>query len=251
MAHPAEDVLIDGVLFDLDDTLIDTAAAMHLAGAAAAAVVWPDADPQRLAIAGVRFRSDPGGFFGAYTRGELTFAAMRAARIADLGAWLGAADVQVARAAFDAAYEPAFVAALQTFKDAPACLKALQDNGIRIGLLTNSGADYTAAKLRHTSLAGVTDVVCTRDTLGFGKPDARAFHEACRQLGTDPARTLHIGDELHADPLGAADAGLRAAWLVRDGALDEGVRAEVTGRGIAVIDSLDVVRPGWLGLRVP
>ena len=64
---------VTGVLFDADDTLYDTRAAMHVAGAVAAGHLWPGADPERVGAAGVRFRDDPEGWFAAYTRGEIEF----------------------------------------------------------------------------------------------------------------------------------------------------------------------------------
>ena len=68
-------------------------------------------------------------------------------------------------------------------------------------------------------------------------------------LGTDPARTGYVGDEPRTDPLGANDAGMPAAWLVRDPeptssvpptavATDGTVAAEVLARGIPVVRSL-------------
>ena len=75
---------VDGVLLDADDTLYDTRSAMHSAGAAAAAAVWPGADPERVRGAGVRFRDDPEGHFHAYARGEVEFDVMRRSRVADL-----------------------------------------------------------------------------------------------------------------------------------------------------------------------
>ena len=51
--------------------------------------------------------------------------------------------------------------------------------------------------------------------LGVGKPSPLAFAEACRRAGTEPARTLHIGDDGLLDVDGALAAGLQAAWVRR------------------------------------
>lgn len=229
---------VEGVLLDADDTLYDTRAAMHAAGAEAAASLWPDADPERVARAGVRFRDDPEGHFAAYTRGELEFAEMRRARIAELATWLEQDVTDDLWDRFEAAYEPAFHGALVAFDDVRPVLDALHRDGVRVGILTNSSSAYTATKLEAAGLDGLFDVVCSTDTLGVGKPDARAFHEACRRLGTDPARTGYVGDEARTDPLGADDAGMPAAWLVRDDAPTAGPGAEVLARGIPVLHSL-------------
>jgi putative hydrolase of the HAD superfamily len=231
-----------GVLFDADDTLYDTRAAMHAAGAAAAGHLWSSADPARIAAAGVRFRDDPEGWFAAYTRGEIEFDAMRGRRVDDIGRWLGADGVTPTE--FFDVYEPAFHEALEGFADVRPTVAALRDAGVEVGVLTNSSGDYTTTKLAASGLDGVFDVICSRDTLGFGKPDPRAFHEACRQLGTSPAATLYVGDELHTDPLGAAAAGMPAAWLVRTGPVAEVSRAAVAARGIPVVNGLEEVVTG-------
>ncbi|EAP97682.1 putative hydrolase [Janibacter sp. HTCC2649] len=231
---------VTGVLFDADDTLYDTRAAMHVAGAVAAGRLWPSADPDRVAAAGVRFRDDPEGWFAAYTRGELEFDEMRQRRIAEIGRWLEGGET-VSPEAFFAIYEPAFHEALQGFDDVRPAVSALQAAGLAVGVLTNSSGDYTTTKLAAAGLDGVFDVICSRDTLGFGKPDARAFHEACRRIGTSPEATLYVGDELHTDPLGAAGAGMPAAWLVRDGHVAEEGRKAVAARGIPVVPGLDEV----------
>ncbi|WP_377641460.1 HAD family hydrolase [Oryzobacter terrae] len=240
---------VEGVLLDADDTLYDTRSAMHRAGARAAASLWPDADPERVARAGIRFRDDPEGHFAAYTRGELEFAEMRRARVAELATWLEQEVDDGLWDAFEAAYEPAFLGALDAFPDVRPALGAWGSAGVRVGILTNSSSAYTALKLEASGLADLFDVVCSTDTLGFGKPDPRAFHEACRRLGTDPARTGYVGDEARTDPLGAHDAGMPTAWLVREteptatvpgpAAGTDGTEAtEVLARGIPVVRTL-------------
>lgn len=229
---------VTGVLFDADDTLYDTRSAMHRAGAAAASALWPAADTDRVARAGIRFRDDPEGHFGAYTRGEVEFAEMRRARIAEIATWLDQPLDDDLWGAFETAYEPVFLSALTAFDDVAPVVTALRGSGRPVGVLTNSSGAYTAAKISATGLAHHFDAVCSTDTLGYGKPDPRAFHEACRQLGTDPARTLYVGDELHTDPIGATDAGMPAAWLVRDAEPNPAGARLVAGRGVAVVKDL-------------
>ncbi|GGL41267.1 HAD family hydrolase [Phycicoccus endophyticus] len=231
---------VAAVLLDADDTLYDTRAAMHAAGAAAASRLWPQADPERLAHAGEHFRSDPEGHFTAYARGEIEFEEMRRARVAELAAWLDQAGEDWWDA-FEEVYEPAFVEGLAAFDDVRATVVGLRSAGLAVGVLTNSSGDYTRVKMEASGLEGLFDVVCSRDTLGFGKPDPRAFHEACRRLGTEPAATLYVGDQLATDPLAADDAGLRAAWLVRAGVPDERSRRLVESRSVPVIAGLDAI----------
>ena len=49
--------------------------------------------------------------------------------------------------------------------------------------------------------------------LGVAKPDPRIFAPALEALGTAPARTLYVGDTVHADVRGARNAGLPVVQL--------------------------------------
>ena len=203
------------VLLDLDDTLVDSTTAMIAAGRAAAATLWPQAGADLHDAAARRFRTDPRGLFGAYTRGELDFAAMRRARVADLVDHLGLADIDDAHRQFEAAYAPAFAQHLRAYDDVAGLLAEAGERHWRVGVLTNSGATYTAEKLRLAGLVGRFDVVVTTDDLGYGKPDPRVFAHACALLGSEPADTAYVGDDLEVDARGARAAGLYAVWLSR------------------------------------
>ena len=48
---------------------------------------------------------------------------------------------------------------------------------------------------------------------GVAKPDPRIFQPALDALGTDPSRTLYVGDTVHADVHGADAAGMPVVQL--------------------------------------
>jgi HAD superfamily hydrolase (TIGR01458 family) len=81
-----------------------------------------------------------------------------------------------------------------------------------------------------------------REPIVFGKPAERFFLAAAERLGLDAADVLMVGDDLHADVLGAQAAGLRGA-LVRTGKFRE---ADLEGeeRPDVVLDSVRDL-PGW------
>ncbi len=58
--------------------------------------------------------------------------------------------------------------------------------------------------------------VCAREH-GVAKPDPRIFLAAADLLGVAPAEVLHVGDDPAMDICGARDAGLRTAWINREG----------------------------------
>lgn len=239
---------VRGVLLDVDDTLLGTREAMLRAADLASRDLWPDADPQRLAQAGRRFRDDPAGHFRAYTRGELDFPAMRERRIEDLARWLGVRPGPADAGRWTAAYERRFAGALRAFDDALRALRTCRDRGLAVGLLTNSSADYTATKLRLAGLAdAVEELTCcvvTKDTLGVGKPAPEVFHHACTRMGLTPDQVVYVGDELDVDTCAALGAGLGAAWLRRVGyERDEAQVAHAASHGLVPAGSLeDVLR---------
>jgi len=232
--------VITALLLDVDDTLIDTRTAMVAAGEAAVAELWPRAGAKVHRAAAIHFHCDPRGYFGRFTAGEMSFAAMRQARVADLRESFCLAAVDELKRRFEEVYGPAFSTSVRLFDDVRPLMEAAGTAGIRIGLLTNSSSHYTQQKLEITGLAGAFAVVATRDTLGFGKPDARAFHHACRLLGSAPPETLYVGDHLEIDAIAARDAGLAAVWLQR-GSVDQQSAQRAQERGIPVITSLSQV----------
>jgi len=80
----------------------------------------------------------------------------------------------------------------------------------RLVAVTNGNADIAAIGLDRY----FHDCVSAH-RIGFSKPDPRMFHEACRAAGTEPAATLHVGDDWLLDVRAARLAGLQAAWLKR------------------------------------
>ncbi|MEO7447902.1 MAG: HAD family hydrolase [Humibacillus sp.] len=218
-AHDLLTETLDGavaLLLDVDDTIVDTEAAMVDAGTVAAASLWPERADEHASMAR-RYYDDPEGWFPRYAAGELAFEAMRAGRLAEVARAHGVELPDGAYARYEHSYAPAFGAAQRLFPDVPALLEAADRAGLPVALLTNSSHAPTHQKLEAVGLGNRFEVVVTTDTLGFGKPDPRVYLEAATRLGRSPAQTVCIGDNLEWDVLGAQRAGLRAVWLDRLG----------------------------------
>lgn len=54
-------------------------------------------------------------------------------------------------------------------------------------------------------------------SLGVAKPDLRIFEAGAAAAGVQPDEVLHVGDDAHADVVGALAAGMQVAWLNREG----------------------------------
>jgi phosphoglycolate phosphatase len=88
-------------------------------------------------------------------------------------------------------------------------LEAWRNGGFRMGVVTNKPAVFTEALLERMGIADFFDVVVSGDTTDHKKPHPEPILHACRWLGVEPARNLHIGDSLN-DVLAARAAGCAA-----------------------------------------
>ena len=236
---------IDGVLFDIDDTLVDTRGAFAHALTAVCARYLPGLTSQQNEQALAMWRSDVNGHYRAYTRGEVTAREQRIARANELHAHFGGEHLDDAGFdAWDLVFQSGFRAAWTAFADARGVLDHLSASGLKLGALSNAPMAMQVDKMAATGL-GDLEILVTLDTFGVGKPHAKVFLEACRLLGTDPQRTMYVGDELDIDARGAAAVGLAGVWLDRPGTRRGGVHEEDAGlaarHGVHVIESLDQV----------
>src|SRR5665647_2946850 len=72
--------VVDGVLFDVDDTLVDTQSAFGAALSAVAEHYLPHLDASHHRDVLAAWRADVGGHYRRYTRGEVGYLEQRMAR---------------------------------------------------------------------------------------------------------------------------------------------------------------------------
>ncbi|MES2415573.1 MAG: phosphoglycolate phosphatase [Pseudomonadota bacterium] len=74
------------------------------------------------------------------------------------------------------------------------CLLALQQRGLKLACLTNKPLAFAQALLKLKGLDGFFSVVFGGDSFERKKPDPLPLLKTCEALGTQPARTLMVGD---------------------------------------------------------
>lgn len=86
-------------------------------------------------------------------------------------------------------------------------LDGLRGGGVQLAVVSNFTDSLLSILAEHDILERL-DVVVVSTTCGAQKPDASIFREALRRTGSDPAATVHVGDNYIADVLGARAAGI-------------------------------------------
>jgi HAD superfamily hydrolase (TIGR01549 family) len=117
----------------------------------------------------------------------------------------------------------------------------------RLAVCSNfSHAPTANAILEQAGLTPSFDFVGISEDVGFRKPRPEIFRACLDALGVAPEETLHVGDRLAEDVLGARKSGLRTCWITRRVADPARALAEHTGAPPdAVISDLDQL-PGRL-----
>jgi putative hydrolase of the HAD superfamily len=201
-----------GVLFDLDDTLLQSRAAEEAgweAVAAALAARVPGLDVEELRR---RYVDTLERHWHPCAAGEIDVLAFRWNRLEEALAPWAALDQEL----FDtySLERERTWGPLELFPDALDTVRGLRARGLRIGVLTNGPGEGQRRKLASFGLVGELDAIAISGELGVAKPDARAFHAAARLLGLLPAEVAMVGDNLVNDVGGALAAGLGAAvWV--------------------------------------
>ena len=226
---------IDVVLFDLDDTLFAHSKAVA-AGVAA----------HRRAHGGAMAAADEAAEFARWTfleehhyhrylSGELGFHEQRRERsrgfVEPYG--LDLSDDAVADEWFGR-YLAQYRLAWELHPDTIPLLDALSQ---RLGVITNAELGFQLSKIEAMGIAPRFEHVIASGEVGHPKPDARIFHAAVSRFGVAPEQAAYVGDRLHTDAIGAAEAGLLGVWLARREPSTAEL-SEAAAAGVAVIHSL-------------
>ncbi len=120
----------------------------------------------------------------------------------------------VARAHAAAIWELLGPTSLVPYPEVGEVLGALRRAGYRLAIVSNWPCGL-GAFCRELGFGQLFEHVLASAEVGYAKPDARIFLEACRRLGVGPERVLHVGDTVAEDVEGARAAGVRPLLLAR------------------------------------
>jgi putative hydrolase of the HAD superfamily len=206
-----------GVLFDVDDTLVD------FAGAARSALLdvathfdgpAPETGQRMLdAWAQVTERE-----YQRFLAGVVDFDQMLLDRMAAVVAVLDPAGEQrLDPAELERIRNESIFGHWRPYDDVPAALARLRATGLPVGVVSNSDGAYQRRKLAAAGLADLIPGAVFSGDLGVAKPDPEIFLAGADSLGLAPEHVVYVGDRWHTDIIGALSAGLAAVWVNRPG----------------------------------
>jgi putative hydrolase of the HAD superfamily len=102
----------------------------------------------------------------------------------------------------------------EMYDDVPDALRRLQQQGVRMGLISNSHRPLHTFS-DHFALEGMMTVTVSSAEFGVMKPDPRIFQEALDRMGVTADQAVMVGDSLPHDVLGARQVGMRGVLLDR------------------------------------
>ena len=100
--------------------------------------------------------------------------------------------------------------------DAVRVLGSVKDMGYKIGLISNTGmtpGTTFRAYMARLGILGWFDVLIFSDEVLLAKPSKEVFTRTARLLGPRADRTVHVGDHLLNDVVGARQAGMKTIWI--------------------------------------
>ncbi len=95
-------------------------------------------------------------------------------------------------------------------------LQKLEQDGYRLGLVSNAGDDQDVQQLvRRFDISQYFDYIITSAACSYRKPHPRIFELALSNWYFLPSEAVMVGDNLDADIRGAKSTGLYAVWISR------------------------------------
>ncbi|MGD7707347.1 HAD family hydrolase [Microlunatus sp. Y2014] len=97
----------------------------------------------------------------------------------------------------------------------PVALGRARDAGWQIVIVTNGTHAQQSRKISVLGLGPLVDAVVVSESAGHRKPEPEIFHLAATAAESDLAGAWMIGDSAHADIGGAQAVGIASVWLHR------------------------------------
>ena len=105
---------------------------------------------------------------------------------------------------------------LDCYPDVKGSLKTLKTGGLQLVILSNGNPTMLAAAVKSSELTDLIDRTLSVEEVGIYKPDPRVYRLATDRLGLQTGQIVFLSANAW-DAVGAANIGLRVAWINRFG----------------------------------
>ena len=88
---------------------------------------------------------------------------------------------------------------------------------MRLGLISNTGmtpGSMFRTYLEQQGMLKYFDALTFSDEVGLSKPSDEIFQLTLRELGAQPEETVHVGDHVVNDIVGAKRCGMKTVWIM-------------------------------------
>lgn len=203
------------ILFDLDDTILDYDSVADRSWKQVCEAVSPkipglQADELFTALKAMSqwFWSDP----DRHLRGRRDLLVARMEIVSSALARLEVSDSALTQE-ISRSYEHIRTESITPRPGAIETLQQLQDDGIKLGLITNGAKEPQRAKIRRFGLESFFDSIVIEGEFGIGKPNPSVYEYSLKKLGANPQQTWMAGDNLYFDVGGAQNLGIWGIWV--------------------------------------
>lgn len=204
-------ILIETVVFDIDDTIYDQQEPFRKA----VQKLFPLVSEADMLPLYTRFRVHSDNNFNKVITQEWTLEYMRSHRInqslQDLN-YPPITDEQSLR--FQNVYEEE-LDSISMHLEVEKTLDFLKEKQVPISIITNGPTDHQYKKILQLGLLNWVDednIIISQAT-GYEKPDVEIFELGKKQFALNPEKALYVGDNFKNDVLGSTRAGWHALWL--------------------------------------
>ena len=128
--------------------------------------------------------------------------------------------------------------------DAVQVLQGVKDMGLKMGLISNTGMTpgFTfRSYMEEQGMLSYFHTLTFSDEVKLAKPGSEIFMTTLRALGATPEQTIHVGDHVMNDVVGAKRCGLKTVWISgfyeREDPDDPETEPDITVSGLAEVVS--------------
>ncbi|APG48269.1 haloacid dehalogenase type II [Phaeobacter porticola] len=105
---------------------------------------------------------------------------------------------------------------LKAYDEVPEMLRALKNNGLQTGILSNGSPQMLDGAVQSAGLSNLLDDVLSVESVGIFKPDAQVYDLVGKRFDCTPDEVLFVSSNGW-DAAGATGYGFQTVWVNRSG----------------------------------